>query len=1131
MANTTRQTSIFGIEDWKQIYQTYQEADFQSYDFETIRKSFVDYIRTYYPESFNDFVESSEFVALLDVMAFMGQSLAFRNELNARENFLETAERRESVVKLAELVSYTPKRNEAATGLLKLQSVSTTENVIDYNGNNLSAVSVVWDDSTNPDWYEQMVAIINAALVNSQRIGRPGATNNILDISTAEYTINAVPGTLPVRPFSARINGISMPFELVSASVKGTTLSEVPPTNSGLFNMLFRNDKLGFASPDTGFFFMFKQGELVTRDFNIKDRISNRIIDLDVVGVNNNDVWVFSADAAGAYTQQWQKVDNLVNLPSVQGNTNKKYFSVSSTADDKVSLLFGDGVFAEVPVGALRAYTRSSNGLEYVINPVEMSSVTISFPYVSRTNRVESITFTLSLETAVSNAASRESIAAIKNRAPARYYTQNRMVNGEDYTNFPFAQFASIIKSKAVNRTSIGASRYLDLVDVTGKYSSSNVFGSDGVLYRALDTQSFTFSWQDLNDIASIIVNQLEPAVHSRGMTHYYYAVLSKRDRDNNPYRINVATNNLVWEQRTFQYNEATGYFRLGSGAPQTIGVFASDNRRYLTESALVKFVAPIGSYFTDTNLLVAGVPPAGQNVKEYIWATITRVVGDGSNQGQGSLDDGSGPVSLSVFVPAGAIPTEIIPLFVSDLPADVEQQITLKISRDERFGLTYDHTRGLWEIVAIDENDSNIFVNRPELLIAFTFDGSTYTVTYRTLNYYFASIKETRFYYDGTQQVYDSKTGTVVNDYVRLLKINSQPGQSIPLSNDVLLDIVGQPAEADGYINDFRVSISFTDTNHDGIADDPDFFDGLVSDELVFFRATKTQDNLTTILPLVPGAINTSYDNVADISLAIYNYDIGTLFYTKENVKVYEIVSDVNGSRSLKEYAVITDGVADNTTAAEFMVYTGRYDLQFHYRHNSPTSRRIDPGTTNIVDLYVVTDAYYKAYQKYLRDSTNTVREPLRPTINELTAAYSQLNQYKMVSDNIVLNSVVFKPLFGNKAVPELQAAIKVVRNQKTLASDSEIKTKVLQAINDFFTIDKWNFGDTFYFTELSAFLHKEVGDLISSAVVVPRNALQKFGDLFEVRAAPNEIFVSAATVNDIEVIDTITNGNIRVE
>ena len=80
---------------------------------------FVDYLRLYYPETFNDYIESSEFIALLDVIAFMGQSLAFRADLNARENYIDTAERRDSVNRLANLVSYTAKRNTAAQGLVK----------------------------------------------------------------------------------------------------------------------------------------------------------------------------------------------------------------------------------------------------------------------------------------------------------------------------------------------------------------------------------------------------------------------------------------------------------------------------------------------------------------------------------------------------------------------------------------------------------------------------------------------------------------------------------------------------------------------------------------------------------------------------------------------------------------------------------------------------------------------------------------------------------------------------------------------------------------------------------------------------------------------------------------------------
>ena len=133
------------------------------------------------------------------------------------------------------------------------------------------------------------------------------------------------------------------------------------------------------------------------------------------------------------------------------------------------------------------------------------------------------------------------------------------------------------------------------------------------------------------------------------------------------------------------------------------------------------------------------------------------------------------------------------------------------------------------------------------------------------------------------------------------------------------------------------------------------------------------------------------------------------------------------------------------------------------------------------------------------------------------------------MLSDNIVMNSVIFKPLFGPKAEKSLQAIIKVIPAAGTVASSSEIKSSVLAAMNDYFSIDKWNFGDTFYFSELSAYLHRTLGTIISSVVLVPLDTQKYFGDLYEIRAEPNEIFANAATVDNIVVIDALTSTNLR--
>ena len=1130
MAKTARQTAIFGVEDWKRLYQTYREADFQSYDFETLRKSFVDYLRLYYPETFNDYIESSEFIALLDVMAFMGQALAFRNDLNARENFLDTAERRDSVVRLANLVSYTPKRNNAAQGFLKVSSVSTTENLVDYNGVNLSNVTVNWNDPTNPDWLEQFTQIVNAALVDSQKFGRPGNEQTLLGVRTSEYSINLVPGFLPVIPYTATVDGVIMPFEAVSAQSEGRDFVYEPaPRPSGRFNILYRNDQLGFGSDNTGFFFLFKQGVLQSQDFNLAEAIPNRTVNINIEGCNDQDHWLYKLDDVGSIAEEWQYVESIYAGAVEQlAPDQRQFFSITSRANDAITLTFGDGVFAEVPVGFFRTYVRASNGLRYIINPEEMQSVAIQISYVSRFGRLETVTFTCGITQPVSNAQPRETIQEIKQRAPARYYTQNRMVNGEDYNNFPFTQFNSIIKSKAVARSSIGTSRYVDLTDITGKYSSTNIFGSDGVIYETNQFPTFDFDWINRNDIVDVLNTSVEPLLPSRGFTQFYYA---------NFVRPNLAVLNLAWQQSTRLVNETTGFFYVGTAAaPQSIGSYSSNNTQYITQGSLVKFEPPAGFFFDVNNRLVAGVPVRADE-RLVIWATVSAVVLDGTNSGLGNLPDGSGPVALNNFVPTGALATQVIPKLVTDFPVALENSMIQQIELFRNFGLGYNNLTSTWYIITstnLAQDSAFSLANAGNTdgtnldaswLIQFVTDGVSYTVTSRALQYVFASVIQTRFTFDGSQEIYDSRTGLVINDFVKILKSNSRPDSNEALATDITMDIIAQPVQSDGYVNDYQVVVSYADSDGDGVADDPDFFATVVaptvspSTKLVFFQQTIDFDDLERYLPLEPGVVNAAYATQDAIELVKSEFVNGQIFYATVEQAFYSL-----------SIAVI-NGVLQRTLLprTDFQAQTGRQSLYFQYRHNSALTNVIDPGVTNIIDLYVVPQEYYTQYQNYIRDTTDSVPEPPVPSIDELTTAYAGLNDFKMISDNIVLNSVTFKPLFGAKAAPELRAMIKVVRDPKTTASISEIKSSVVASIDEYFTIDKWDFGDNFFFSELAAYLHEELGSIIASVVLVPLNPLKSFGDLYEIRSAPNEIFVNAATVVDIEVIDALTQSNLR--
>ena len=1127
MAKTTRQTSIFGVEDWKRIYQTYREADFQSYDFETLRKSFIDYIRLYYPESFNDYIESSEFIALLDVMAFMGQAGSFRNDLNTRENFIDTAERRDSVVRLAELVSYTPKRNTAASGFLKVQSISTTEGVVDFTGVNLSNITVNWNDTTNANWLEQFTVIVNSCLDNTQRFGQPGNSQTILGVQTEEYGINLIQGFLPVIPFTNTVNGTTMSFEAVCATSQDQKyLYEPAPAPNGAFNILYRNDKQGYASANTGFFFLFKQGSLQDLDFNLGERISNRVVNINIEGINNEDTWLYQLDSTGNIQTQWSYVENIYS-GAVEELTpeQRRYFTITSRTNDQINLNFGDGVFSSIPVGSFRTYVRASNGLSYIINQDEMQNVTISIGYVSRTGRNETLTLSCALTQPVSNAANRENIDDIKQRAPARFYTQNRMVNGEDYNNFPYTLYSTIIKSKAVNRSSIGTSRYLDLVDITGKYSSTNVFASDGMIYENTAVPSFTFTFIDQNDITDVIVNQVEPVLASRGMQEFYYE---------NFIRPSLTSLNLNWSQSTTANNETTGYFKfVSSGAPAPVGPQASDNKQYIAQGGLIKFVPPSGYYFNEFNRLIAGSPTLPGD-KMVLWATVTALQIDGTNQGTGNNADGTGPVTLNNFIPTLAVPTQVIPNFITDLPTAIETTMREQIELYRNFGLGYNNLTGTWYVITTTNLNPAITFSLANAqsttgtgqdnswLVAFETDGVTYTVSSRSLQRFWASVLETRFFYDGTQKVYDPKTGTVINDFINVLKTNSLPDSSATLNSDEVLDIIDQPVETDGFIDDFRVRISYKDSDNDGVPDNPDYFQTLVdptvnpNNKRVYLQQTIDFDNLERYLPLASGVVNGTLATESAIELVKSEYPDAQIFYAYTDKKFYKLTVAYDGLRTIAQ-------------VTGYITYVGRQGLYFQYRHNAPLSRRIDPGTTNIIDIYLVTQAYYIAYQNYVTDSTGTVPEPAKPTIDELTTSYSTLDQYKMISDNIILNSVTFKPLFGTKAAVELRATLKCVKNPSSTASVSEIKSQVVSSLNTYFTIDNWDFGDTFFFSELSAYLHDQLGSIISTVVLVPVDPLKSFGDLYEIRSQPNEIFVNSATVNDVEVIDALTSSQLR--
>ncbi len=1174
MAANSRQTNLLIQQDWKKIYQSFSNADFQSYDFETLRKSMIDYLRTYYPEDFNDFVESSEYIALIDLIAYLGQNLAFRTDLNARENFIDTAERRDSVLKLARLVSYVPKRNVASSGLLRIDSITTTENLQDSNGINLGNLPINWNDPGNDNWLEQFSLVLNSALVDSQTVGKPGNSQSIGGILTDEYSVNILNNVIPTFSFESLVNGANMRFELVSpTSLNQEYLYEREPRPRSIFNVLYRNDNLGNDSTNTGYFLHFKQGTLNNVDFTLDQKLANRVVSINVDNVNNDDIWLYQVDENGNYVQLWERVENVNGVNVVYNTSNNRYlYQVNTRLNDQIDIVFGDGAFADIPSGNFRVFFRTSNGLDYKIAPTEIQNILVPIVYVSRSNRSETLTLRASLNYTVTNATPRETLSEIKTKAPQQYYTQNRMITGEDYNILPFTKFNSILKIKSTNRSSSGISRYLDSLDITGKYSSTNIFAEDGILYRNETIDSLDFVPRATGDV----VGQLNETINNQLLVNYYeafsqfiYAKLRRfttQDVD-----VNGSLFDSAWQQMTVSTNQSTGFFTLSSTYVSTInpatgrqtantlalpalkiGSASSNSFKFIKPGSIIKFRASgnLNSqprYFNEANEIVDGTPNKSGD-KLFLYATVMNVLGDGTGEGVLTLAD-SGPITLSSFVPTGAYVEEIIPKIYNIIPLDILRSAITLINSKKNFGLRFDQITEKWAIIQPQDlklkQDGSILINTDgydaeysetsagdtssssadsSWIMAFVSGNFGYKIYYRQINYIFESQQETKFYFDPRVRVYDSKSATTLSDQIKVLRSNSVPDGNTALYEDKTWFIYKMIVDPDGRENTNKILVKFADVNRDGVPDNPDLFEELVNPDInegnnkyVYFKKTYNNNNYVQYTPIDSSLVSVEYASQGDIVQAYNLYEDGQIFYATDENIFYDLT--VTATRGVE-----TRSLTASANGETYLWLFGRSGLYFQYRHAAPANRRIDPSPNNIVDLYILTKGYAADYQAWIRDTSGKVVEPQQTDVEQLRLAYGELENFKTISDTIIYNPARFKPIFGAKANESLRATIKVVKNMEVVISDNDVKVAVIAAVNKFFDVNNWDFGESFYFSELSAYLHTELATKISSVIIVPKNTQQAFGNLYQINAEPDEILISSATPDDVEIITAIT-------
>ena len=1113
MATTDRQNRLLVSEDWRKIYQSFQQADFKSYDFETLRRTMVAYLQENYPDDFNDFVESSEYVALIDLIAYIAQALSFRVDLNARENFLETAERRNSVLRLARLINYNAKRNRPATGLLKIDSVSTTQDVTDSSGTNIANQTVIWNDSANSNYREQFISILNAANQTGQLFGKPREKDKIGGVDTEVYTLASNQNGLPIFNFSKTVGGVGRSFEIVPSSINDSdSIYEADPVEGTGMTYTYRSDGSGDSSNNTGFFFLFKQGSMQSTDFNVDTANTNYVKGINVSNINNTDVWLYGLDQFGQLNKIWTKVPSLSGNNAIYNSLSKSVrdiYNVVTKNNDTIDLVFGDGNFSNLPLGSFRTYYRVSDNAKYSLQSADMQNITADIGYVDANGSEQTLSITMSLKASVYNSAATESNDSIREKAGQVYYSQNRMITAEDYQVVPLSASQEIVKVRSVNRSASGISRAKEILDPTGAYSNVSVFAEDGILYREESTPSFTFTFNNRSDVQSTLDTNIEDKLKKSYSRQFYY---DKYDTQS------LSSLTATWNSSTTTTNTNTGFFT--SGGALATGSSATSNLKYAKAGALVKFTSPDTREFLNGKLVTAGT----ENAEDRNWAKISAVEGDGSNGGLGNLSSGLGPITLNDIIPNGSVLNAVIPNFTTSFTTVLEADLIDRIEAYEEFGLRYDIDSEEWRVITSSNLSTNAVFSLSKQgdtsgtnldaswWFKFSNDGSTYTVTYRKMEYIFESEAQNKFHYDVEEKIYDYKTGKVVKDIVKILKTNSIVSTGNSIGYPITWQVTDTVTEADGFQDNRKIKVGFLDDDDDGVVDNPEIFDIFVEPDtsiatkFVFFEKYISYDSIERYKPYAATNFVVT-QNETDIDLNSSTYTDGQLFY------FYADAENV-----IKKYSLTTNTLA---TTTDYYARRGRSSIDFQYKHHAGQETRIDPSVSNIIDTYLLERTYDNLYRIWLQDGGT---KPTTSTSDQLRINYSGvLNPLKSLSDQIIYHPVKYNLLFGTNAAEQLQATFKVVKNSKTNVTDAVIKTRVIAAINEFFALDNWDFGDTFYFTELAAYIHNELAPDLLTVVIVPNESGQSFGSLFQINSSADEIFISGATVDDVSIITAL--------
>ena len=103
-------------------------VNYTSKDFSTIKSDLIEYTKSYFPDTYKDFNETSPGMMLIELSSYVGDVLSYYIDYNYKENLLSTATEKRNVRRLAEFLGYkTPNKTPSVVRLKVTTTVGAND--------------------------------------------------------------------------------------------------------------------------------------------------------------------------------------------------------------------------------------------------------------------------------------------------------------------------------------------------------------------------------------------------------------------------------------------------------------------------------------------------------------------------------------------------------------------------------------------------------------------------------------------------------------------------------------------------------------------------------------------------------------------------------------------------------------------------------------------------------------------------------------------------------------------------------------------------------------------------------------------------------------------------------------------